>query len=234
MGVIVYIDTILVPISLFLTVGYHAYLWNTIKNKPSHTTIGMDKLRRTAWFVNLKKLGEDKKGMLAVQSLRNTLMAAILTATITILVNLALAALANNSYSASHLFKGAFFGTQSGRIFALKYGSASLFLVISFLCSSMAIGYLIDANFLMNAYGEFSSQLGYTQTILERGFTLALIGNRVLCITFPLLLWMLGPVPVMLASLALVWGLYELDFAAKFTIRDKPTDLTIEEKCIRV
>ena len=166
--------------------------------------------------------GGDKKGMLAVQSLRNTLMATILTASIAILVNVALAALSNNAYRAAHLLNNPIFGSQSGRILALKFGSASLLLLLSFLCSSMSVGFLIDANFLINASGDFSSSSpGHTHAVFERGFTLALIGNRVLCITFPLLLWMLGPVLVALSSVGLVWALYELDFSGKLINGDK-------------
>lgn len=159
--------------------------------------------------------------MLAVQSLRNTLMATILTASIAILVNVALAALSNNAYSAEHLLNNPIFGLQSGRILALKFGSASLLLLLSFLCSSMSVGFLIDANFLINACGDFSSSPDHTHAVFERGFTLALIGNRVLCITFPLLLWMLGPVLVALSSVGLVWALYELDFSGKLISGDK-------------
>lgn len=155
--------------------------------------------------------------MLAVQSTRNTLMVTILTATIAILINLALAALANNAYSADHLFSSAFFGSKSPKIFALKYGSASFFSSFSFLCSSMAVGYLIDMNYLVNAAtsdGTVSSSM-YTQLVFERGFLLALFGNRLLCVTFPLLMWMFGPVLVALSTGGLVWGLYELDFARR-------------------
>ena len=162
--------------------------------------------------------------MLAVQSLRNTLMGTILTASISILVVLALAMLINNAYNAAHLFENPLFGSQSIKIFALKYGSVALFLSLSFLFGSMAIAFLIDANFLINAnYSvEFSSSLSSSSSssssseqmlsIYEKGFVLALVSNRMLCISFPLLLWMLGPVPVWLTSLALVWGLFQLDF----------------------
>ncbi|XP_030519381.2 uncharacterized protein LOC115732834 [Rhodamnia argentea] len=216
MRVITYSDTVLVPLSLFLTVGYHAYLWHSIKRKPSVTTIGHDVQKRKAWFLALKE-GDEKAGMLAVQSTRNTLMVTILTASIAILINLALAALTNNAYDAAHLFGSTLFGSKSPKIFALKYGSACFFSSFSFLCSSMAVGYLIDANFLINATpgdGTFSSS-PYTQVVFERGFLLALFGNRLLCMTFPLLMWMFGPVPVALSSGALVWGLYELDFARR-------------------
>ena len=155
--------------------------------------------------------------MLAVQSLRNAQMTTILTAATAIIINLALAALTNNNYKASHLLSGsAFFGSQSGKLYVLKFGSASLFLLVSFLCSSMGLAFLIDANFLINAASrEFSPSPTYTQTVFERGFMLALMGNRVLCITFPLLAWMFGPVPVALSSVALVWVLHGLDFPGK-------------------
>ncbi|KAE8721088.1 Lung seven transmembrane receptor family protein isoform 1 [Hibiscus syriacus] len=147
-------------------------------------------------------------------------MVTILSASIAILVNLALAALTNNTYNASHLFHGEIFGSQSERIYALKYGLASLFLSVSFLCSFMAVGFLIDSNLLINVVyvdddddDRFSSDpYSYTQTIFERGFGLALVGNRVLCVTFRMLLWMFGPLPVVLSSATLVWGLYEFDF----------------------
>ncbi|KAL4291552.1 hypothetical protein GQ457_14G002090 [Hibiscus cannabinus] len=220
MGFMLYLDTVLIPFSLFLTLGYHAYLWKTFKQRPSSTTIGLEKLRRKAWFRDIKQ-GDDKKGMLAVQSLRNTLMVTILAASIAILVNLALAAVTNNTYNASHLLiNSKIFGSQSDRMYAMKYGSASLFLLVSFLCSSMSVGFLIDANFLINAVSvddddRFSyDPYSYTQTIFERGFGLAFVGNRVLCVTFPMLLWMFGPCPVALSSAALVWGLYEFDFVS--------------------
>lgn len=163
--------------------------------------------------------------MLAIQSVRNTLMVTILTASIAILINIALAALTNNAYNADHLFSSAFFGSKSPKIFALKFGSASFFSSFSFLCSSMAVGYLIDANFLINAAdsdGMFSTST-YTQAVFERGFLLAIFGNRLLCVTFPLLMWMFGPVPVALSSVALVWGLYELDFARRSLHRNEKT-----------
>ncbi|OMO53861.1 hypothetical protein CCACVL1_28279 [Corchorus capsularis] len=223
MGFTLYLDTILIPSSIFLTLGYHVYLWQCFKHKPSATKIGVDKLIRTTWFSDIRQ-GDDKKGMLAVQSLRNALMATILTASIAIMINLALAALTNNAFNAgARLFNSEIFGSQSGKMYSLKYGSASLLLLVSFLCSSMALAFLIDANFLINASSaradgdhkelSFSSR-AYTQEIFERGFGLALIGNRVLCVTFPMLLWMFGPLPVALSSAALVWGLYGLDFAA--------------------
>uniref|UniRef100_A0A803PHA8 Reverse transcriptase Ty1/copia-type domain-containing protein n=1 Tax=Cannabis sativa TaxID=3483 RepID=A0A803PHA8_CANSA len=147
-------------------------------------------------------------------------METILTASIAILVILCLAALLNNAFNVTNLLGiHPIFGSQSSKIYSLKYGSSSLFLSASFLFGSMAIGSLIDANFMVNnVSSEFSnSSLNVTNTVFEKGFVLALVSNRMLCISFPFMLWMLGPLPVLLSSMALVWCLYQLDFVAKFT-----------------
>lgn len=206
----VYLDTIIVPSSLFFTIGYHAYLWHQFRSKPIITSIGLNMVKRKGWMRELNE-GDDKKGMLVVQTLRNTLMYSILTSTITIIIILSLAALTNNAFNAKDIY---LLGShESNRIMVLKFGLASIFLVASFLCSSMAVGYLVDANFLMNAIG-LGVECSKSGLVLERGFMLAVVGNRVLCIAFPLLLWMFGPLPVAVSSAALVWGLYDLDFPA--------------------
>nr|XP_004302620.2 PREDICTED: uncharacterized protein LOC101304886 [Fragaria vesca subsp. vesca] len=211
-----HLDTILVPSSLFLLIAYHAYLWCIFKTKPSHTTMGIESIRRRIWFLEIVQ-GDGGNAMSAVQNLRNTQMVAIFTASTAVALSLGLAALTNNAYNASHLIvKTAFFGVQSGRIFALKYGLASFLLLFSSLCSSMATGFMIDAIFLLNTSAEFSTS-GITLLLFERGYMLAQIGNRLLCISFPLCLWLFGPMPVALSSLALVWWLKELDFVGKIT-----------------
>ncbi|KAF5750733.1 hypothetical protein HS088_TW03G01072 [Tripterygium wilfordii] len=220
MGVIGYLDSVLAPLSLFLMIGYHTYVWQYFKHRQSQTTIGIDAIRRKSWFSHLEiEQATDKMGMLAVQSLRNTLMGTILTATVSILISVALAALTSNSYTQKHLFSNPIFGSQSDKIYVLKFGSASIFVSLSFLCSSMAVGYLIDANFLINAFNELSS-VEHTQMVFERGFLLATIGNRTLCVAFPLIIWLFGPVAMAVSAVALVWGLHGLDFAPKLVKRN--------------
>lgn len=69
MRVIAYSDTVLVPLSLFLTVGYHAYLWHNIKHKPAVTTIGHDEQQRKAWFLALKEVIRPVSSLPVVQML---------------------------------------------------------------------------------------------------------------------------------------------------------------------
>ncbi|CAI0423760.1 unnamed protein product [Linum tenue] len=157
--------------------------------------------------------------MLAVQSLRNGQMATILCGTVAIMINVALPALTNNTYTTGRhlsLMRSPLFGShQSGGITVLKYGSASVCLLASFLCSSMGLGFLMDANFLLvNAAGKWAAA-DHTERLVERGFKLGILGNRVLCISLPLLAWLLGPVAMAVSTLALVWILYCLDFRSQ-------------------
>uniref|UniRef100_M4EXX8 DUF599 domain-containing protein n=1 Tax=Brassica campestris TaxID=3711 RepID=M4EXX8_BRACM len=221
-------DSVLVPLSVFIAVGYHVFLWNTFKHNPSRTSLGIDSSKRKSWFRDIKE-GDDKTGMLAVQSLRNKKMVTILTASVSILILLSLAAVTNNAFKASHLFTTAddiVFGSKNPTIFVLKYASTSLLLAVSFFFSSLAVSYLMDANFLINAIakkheGDCDYELTgtgsfreYTRLVLERGFFMAMIGNRVMCVSVPLWLWMFGPLPVCVSSLGLVWVLYQIDFPA--------------------
>ncbi|CAH8342675.1 unnamed protein product [Eruca vesicaria subsp. sativa] len=227
-------DSVLVPLSVFIAVGYHVFLWNTFKHNPSRTSLGIDSSKRKSWFRDIKE-GDDKTGLLAVQSLRNKKMVTILTASVSILILLSLAAVTNNSFKASHLFTAAdniVFGSNNPTIFVLKYASTSLLLAVSFFFSSLAVSYLMDANFLINAIGKkdegdcdcdyeltgAGSFREYTRLVFERGFFMAMVGNRVMCVSVPLLLWMFGPLPVFASSLGLVWVLYQIDFRAVATI----------------
>ena len=99
---------------------------------------------------------------------------------------------------------------------------AVLWVLDSFFFRIMGLGFLVDSNFLINiAFDEYSPSPTHSQIVFKRGFLLAFIGTRVLSITFPLLLWLLGPVVIGLSSIALVWGLYELDFHGKLDCKWK-------------
>lgn len=49
-------DSIVVPLSLLIAVGYHVFLWNTFKHNPSRTSLGIDSSKRKAWFRDIKEV----------------------------------------------------------------------------------------------------------------------------------------------------------------------------------
>ncbi|KAF3783926.1 hypothetical protein EJ110_NYTH31230 [Nymphaea thermarum] len=226
------LDILLVPPSVALIVGYHVVLWCILKTQPLRTRRGITATRRRTWalalterlqsnltqkifnmfsvFVWFEQFQNGSRGMLGVQSLRNSLMAAILASTIAILTNSALAAMMNNIYNAHKLLHLSPFGSQADSIILLKYSLSSVFLLATFFCSSLGIGFLTEANFLINVTEGVTAKTAHT--MLELGSELASVGNRVLFAAVPMLLWMFGPVSMAVSSVLLVCFFYDRDF----------------------
>ncbi|OVA19264.1 Protein of unknown function DUF599 [Macleaya cordata] len=69
-------------------------------------------------------------------------------------------------------------------------------------------------NFLINSPQEPISMVNpeYVSELLEKGFTLNTVGNRLFYSALPLLLWIFGPILVFLCSMTMIPILYNLDF----------------------
>lgn len=161
----------------------------------------------------------EKRGILTVQSLRNSMMTVVIISFLAVILYSSLAAQTNNVYEARGLVHHSTITSSTESIQILKYATASLFLLLSFLCSSMAIASLIEASFLIYVTEDLLPH--HAHHLLERAFTLATAGERVLYITVPLMLWMFGPVAMALSSLAMVWVLYQLDFTGIVDVSNK-------------
>ncbi|GLJ25942.1 hypothetical protein SUGI_0497300 [Cryptomeria japonica] len=74
-----HLDIILVPAGLLMFLGYHACLLHKIITRPHTTFIGINAINRRAW---VRAIMEDrmKYGVLAVQTIRNSIMSSALLA----------------------------------------------------------------------------------------------------------------------------------------------------------
>ncbi|KAL6501860.1 hypothetical protein OROGR_026993 [Orobanche gracilis] len=156
----------------------------------------------------------DKKNILAVQTLRNTIMGSTLMATTSILLCSGLAAVISSTYSIKKPLNDAIYGAHGELMVALKYVTILLVLIFAFVCHSLSIRFTNQVNFLINCPPETSDGVvtpGYVSDLLERGFTLNTVGNRVFYAALPLLLWIFGPVLVFLCFMTMVPVLYNLD-----------------------
>lgn len=156
----------------------------------------------------------DKKNILAVQTLRNTIMGSTLMATTSILLSSGLAAVISSTYSIKKPLNDTVYGAHGEFMVALKYVTLLLVFLFSFLCYSLSIRFISQVNFLINCPQDNSSVInpGYVSELLEKGFVLNTVGNRLFYVALPLMLWIFGPVLVFLCSITLVPVLYNLDF----------------------
>jgi uncharacterized membrane protein len=156
----------------------------------------------------------EKKNILAVQTLRNTIMGATLMATTSILLCSGLAAIISSTYSVKKPLNDSVYGAHGEFMEALKYVTLLTIFLFSFFCHSLSIRFINQVNILINTPQDSMSLVtpSYVSELLERGFTLNTVGNRLFYSALPLLLWIFGPVLVFLCSLTMVPLLYNLDF----------------------
>lgn len=208
-----FLDLILIPLSLLLPMLYHAWLYRAVRRHPLSTAFGVYAASRRVWISGMMKDNDDKKGVLVVQSLRNVIMGSTLMATTAVLFCTGIAAVLSSTYTIKKPLSDAVFGAHGEYMMALKYVALLLLFLFAFLCHSLTICFLNQASFLINTSalsgdlvtGEFIGE------ILERGFTLNFVGNRLFYAGVPLLLWIFGPLLAFLSSLVMIPILYNLD-----------------------
>ncbi|KAI3435370.1 uncharacterized protein J3R85_006096, partial [Psidium guajava] len=203
---------------LLISLGYHVWLWHKVRTEPLTTIIGTNARGRRSWVAAMMK-DNDKKNILAVQTLRNTIMGSTLMATTSILLCSGLAAVISSSYSVKKPLNDSVYGGHGEFMVAVKYVTLLTILLFSFLCHSLSIRFINQVNILINiplhqADPEMASIVTpqYISELLEKGFLLNTVGNRLFYAAIPLLLWIFGPVLVFLCSVTLVPVLYNLDF----------------------
>ncbi|KAJ4734305.1 hypothetical protein LUZ62_026413 [Rhynchospora pubera] len=212
-----YLDLVLVPFAIFFPMMYHAWLWHKVRSQPHRTFIGVNSAGRRLWVAAIMK-DNDKKNILAVQSIRNAIMGSTLMATTSILLCTGLAAVLSSTYSIKRPLNDSVFGAHGEFMLSLKYVTLLLLFVFAFLCYSLSIRFINQVNFLINiAFNDDDAAAGgplsqdYICDLLEKGFLLNTIGNRLFYTALPLLLWIFGPVLSFLSSLLILPILYHLD-----------------------
>ncbi|KAL6845897.1 hypothetical protein ACP4OV_023345 [Aristida adscensionis] len=217
-----FLDLVLIPLSLLLPMAYHVWLWRAVRRRPLRTAAGINAATRRLWALSMMKDNE-KKAVTVVQSLRNVIMGSTLMATTAILFCTGIAAVLSSTYTIKKPLSDAVFGAHGEYMMALKYVALLLIFLFAFLCHSLAICFLNQASFLMNtsaaaaAAGGGGAHLGlpdtgdYAVDVLERGFTLNFVGNRLFYAGVPLLLWIFGPLLAFLSAMVMIPILYNLD-----------------------
>ena len=175
----------------------------------------------------------EKKNILAVQTIRNTIMGSTLMATTSILLCSGLAAILSSTYSIKKPLNDTVYGAHGEFMMSIKYVTLLLIFLFSFVCHSLSIRFINQVNFLINTpqqdliFANISPS--YVCELLEKGFILNTVGNRLFYAALPLLLWIFGPVLVFLSSLAFLPLLYNLDlvFPSHFDKGDRPDFLSV-------
>ncbi|KAL9324273.1 hypothetical protein ACSQ67_009130 [Phaseolus vulgaris] len=220
-----YLDMMLVPVAYLVNVAYHVWLWHKTRTHPFSTTIGINAHARRFWVTAMLK-DIEKKNILVAQSLRNLIMGSTLMATTAILLSAGLAAVISSTYSVKRPLDDVIYGAHSEFMIALKYVTLLTIFLFSFFCHTQSIRFLNQFTILICTQQEATSLVtpDYLTEILEKGTVLNTVGNRIFYSAIPLLLWIFGPVLVLLCSIAMLPVFYNLDFVCgkvKMVLNDK-------------
>ncbi|EFJ24549.1 hypothetical protein SELMODRAFT_228264 [Selaginella moellendorffii] len=212
-----YFDVLLVPAGLLLLLAYHVFYFYKVRRHPLKTVVGVNHLGRTAWVHSIMK-DNDKKNILAVQTLRNSIMASTLMASTAILLSSGLAAFLSSSYSVKRPLHGfsstvTVLGAHDDITIATKFVALLACFLFSFICYMQSVRFTNHVGFLINTPVTSDSKItpDYVAAVLARGSNFYTVGTRGYYFAFPLLLWLFGPIPVVVACLLLVPFLYRLD-----------------------
>lgn len=219
------VDYMLVPTGLVIMVAYHIWLLYQIVKNPTRTIIGINAINRRFW---VRAMMEDpsKNGVLAVQTLRNNIMASTLLASTAIMLSSLIAVLMTGGSGEYHSI-GFIYGDHSELGFSIKFFSILVCFLVAFLLNVQSIRYYSHASILINVpFKKISSDYGHGQThrvtaeyvgrTVNSGSYFWSLGLRAFYFSFPLFLWIFGPIPMFICCFVMVFLLYFLDVTFDF------------------
>lgn len=204
-------------VALLLSAGmmgaYQIYLYLRVRRDPGYTVQALMRLARTAWVEQV--MADGRQGVLAVQTLRNSTMAASFmgsTAVLLIIGTLTLSGQGDKLDATWHSLNA--FGATDARLWAIKL----MFLVVSFLIAffsfTMSIRFYNHVGYLINVPEERRYKKITPLRVaahLNKAGRFYSLGMRAYYFAVPLVFWLFGPHFMLLATVGLLIVLYFLD-----------------------
>lgn len=198
--------------SFVLIGGYHLYLRSKLRRDRSYTIQSVSNHARAAWVENV--MTDKSWGILGVQTLRNSTMAATFLASTAVLLIMGVLNLmrGGNADSIMH-------SLETGVIAGGTMEEVKLLLLLStfftaFFSFSLAVrlynhvGYLLNST---NSKCQFCPTTGYVSRLLNRSAAYYSFGMRAYYISVPLVFGLFSPVYMVMGSLVLVMVLHHID-----------------------
>ncbi|MDD5405126.1 MAG: DUF599 domain-containing protein [Sulfuricella sp.] len=214
-------DLISLALSVILLAAYHVYLKYKISQNPAYTVQAVNVMARTIWVETIMQEGKD---ILAVQTLRNSTMAATFLASTAVLLIIGVLTLTGrgNEFSDSwHALN--IIGARHTELLLTKLLLMLLDLFVAFFSFSMSIRLYNHVGFMINVPLKRRHKIINAQHVaihLNRAGKYYSIGMRAYYFLLPQVFWLFGPHFMLAASIGLIFVLYHIDRAPK-SFRDE-------------
>jgi uncharacterized membrane protein len=206
-------DIIAFAVSFFMVVIYYLCLMKRCRRAPDSNVHTLNAKIREQWVAMIMK--GSNKDILAVQTLRNSVMAAnfmastavlLIIGTLNISEKIGQWALNWYSYVLAH--------EASGQLWQIKLGLLLLDFSVAFYCFLMSIRLFNHVGYMINLSGDASAESGLvkqTCAYLNKAGSYYSFGTRSFFFSLPIILWFFGPYTLVLGTIALIAGLAMLD-----------------------
>ncbi len=204
-------DLLAFGVSVGLLLGYHGYLRARLRRNPHYTIQAISNAARSAWVEMI--MSNPNKDVLAVQTLRNSTMAAIFLASTAVLLIIGVINLSHSPEAPRGLLEAMTAHDEARLLHILRLTPLLLALFSAFFYFSLAIRMYNHVGYLINSGGHPASPASprYVARLLNRGGHYYSLGMRSYYLSVPLLFWLFGPLFLVAATLGLIALLYYLD-----------------------
>jgi uncharacterized membrane protein len=190
---------------------YHVHYYFQVKQFPMQTAVGITRYLRTFW---VETIMEQKRDILAVQTLRNWIMASSFLASTAILISLGILSYIFQHKQISELpFSFNRIVTNMENIDILKILILFMIFAFSFFNFTLSIRYYNHVNFMINVPLDRDAlvTVGYVTKTLNLGMIHYTLGMRGYYLSGPFFLWLFGPIWMFLGSILVLFVLYTID-----------------------
>lgn len=194
---------------ILLYAAYHVFLYYRFRKNPLSTTVGHNHAARKLWCQMVMK---ERRDILAVQTIRNTLMSSSLLASTSLTLSAVVAAYLVNTVQSTGL-AGLDVLASSYLKPIHKFFAVILCFACSFYCYMQSVRASNHASYMITLNTDEEELYGPESVylIIRRGADFHTIGTRMFYLAFLMVLWIFGPIPVLVATILLVWHLWYLD-----------------------
>jgi uncharacterized membrane protein len=197
--------------SFLILAGYHLNWVYRIYRKPMTTAVGITNHLRGHW---VESIMQERRDLLAVQTLRNWTMAASFLASTGILICLGLLSVAASPQKMAEITPSLNELVREHRVlwlFKLMVLIVDFFFIFFSFC--LSIRYLNHVNFMINVPFDLAHKITpeYITTILNRGMMHYTMGMRGYYFSVLLFLWLFGPIWMLIGTVVVTPILYHLD-----------------------
>ena len=204
-------DIYLTTASFLILAIYHGHWIYRIYHQPMTTAVGITNHLRAHW---VESIMEERRDILAVQTLRNWTMAASFLASTGILICLGLLSVAASPEKMAEITPSLTAVVREHRalwLFKLMVLIVDFFFIFFSFC--LSIRYLNHVNFMINVPSNLAHKITpeYITIILNRGMMHYTMGMRGYYFSVLLFLWLFGPIWMLIGTVIITIILYHLD-----------------------